>query len=153
MTTTTTTIVVDRFTYNGDGTVTDNDSGLIWLKDADCLGAMNWENAISTAGVLASRSCGLQDGSDPGDWRLPTIEEWEAFVCREYFSPAVCSTAGRDQWSEDNPFNNVLSRSYWASTEYEYDRRFAWMANLDNGDMLYDNRASNIISVWPVREP
>lgn len=29
---------VPRFTDNADGTVTDNQAGLIWLKDADCFG-------------------------------------------------------------------------------------------------------------------
>ena len=31
-----------RFTDNADGTVTDNLTGLIWLKDVDCLGFKTW---------------------------------------------------------------------------------------------------------------
>jgi hypothetical protein len=31
-----------RFTDNGDGTVTDNLTGLIWLKDAACMDQMHW---------------------------------------------------------------------------------------------------------------
>ena len=30
---------VPRFTDNGSGTVTDNLTGLIWLKDANCFGS------------------------------------------------------------------------------------------------------------------
>ena len=36
-----------RFTYNGDGTVTDNLTGLIWLKDTNCRGQRTWADALS----------------------------------------------------------------------------------------------------------
>ena len=39
---------LNRFTDNGNGTVVDNDSGLIWLKDAHCLGIMNWYDATNS---------------------------------------------------------------------------------------------------------
>ena len=35
-----------RFFDNGDGTVTDYLTGLIWLKDAECLGSTTWEVAL-----------------------------------------------------------------------------------------------------------
>ena len=56
-----------RFTDNGDGTVTDNLTGLIWLKDANCFGTRTWNNALSDSNGLASGSCGLTDGSNAGD--------------------------------------------------------------------------------------
>ena len=55
-----------RFTDNGDGTVTDNLTALIWLKNANCFGAKNWATALSDANALASGSCGLSDGSIAG---------------------------------------------------------------------------------------
>ena len=36
-----------RFTDNLDGTITDNLTGLIWLKDANCFGYRNWGEAIT----------------------------------------------------------------------------------------------------------
>ena len=36
-----------RFTDNGDGTVTDNLTGLIWLKDANYDGEKRWTNALT----------------------------------------------------------------------------------------------------------
>lgn len=69
-----------RFTDNGDGTVTDNLTGLIWLKNANCAGASkNWDMAIDYAAALhdgctncfgTAGDCGLSDGSAEGDWRL-----------------------------------------------------------------------------------
>lgn len=54
-----------RFTDNEDGTVTDNLTGLIWLKNANCDGPKTWANALVFANGLASahvRWCrGLSD--------------------------------------------------------------------------------------------
>ena len=37
-----------RFTDNGDGTVTDNLTGLMWFKDGDCLGNKTWPDVLYT---------------------------------------------------------------------------------------------------------
>jgi hypothetical protein len=69
-----------RFTDNEDGTVTDNMTGLIWLKNADCyLGAMPWNDALTFANLLhdgwtgdgSVGDCDLSDGSLAGV-RIPT---------------------------------------------------------------------------------
>ena len=44
---------VPRFTVNGDGTVTDNLTGLIWLQDAGCGGSGSWADAVAFANNLA----------------------------------------------------------------------------------------------------
>ena len=76
-----------RFTDMGDGTVRDNDSGLIWLKCGGCTelpgtsnAAADWNYAIDIAAFsLADGLCGLTDGSHEGDWRIPTMAEWGGF--------------------------------------------------------------------------
>lgn len=60
-------------TDNGDGTVTAE--GLIWMKDATCIGLMTHAEATSAVKRLKSGDCGLKDGSRAGDWRLP--EEYD----------------------------------------------------------------------------
>jgi len=40
-----------RFIDNKDGTVTDSLTGLIWLKNTNCFGMMNWEGAMLAAKV------------------------------------------------------------------------------------------------------
>ncbi|OAD19361.1 thrombospondin type 3 repeat-containing OmpA/MotB protein [Candidatus Thiomargarita nelsonii] len=62
-----------RYSDNGDGTVTDNRSGLIWLKNANCFGKQKLKIAMQSAANLADGQCGLRDGSRRGDWRLPTL--------------------------------------------------------------------------------
>lgn len=139
-----------RFCEMGDGTIQDINSGLIWLKDASCFSPMNWDDAMSTADSLATGQCGLTDGSVSGSWRLPTISEWIAFVCISYSSPAVCNTAGTDQWTEDDPFNNVPSNGlYWSSTESTSTAR---AINIYNGTQFFYYSKSYLYLVWPVRK-
>jgi hypothetical protein len=64
-----------RFIDNGDGTVTDTLTNLVWLKNANCFGSLTWDNAMSSTGLIRSGWCELSDGSVAGDWRLPDIEE------------------------------------------------------------------------------
>src|SRR5712691_11453672 len=70
-----------RFTDRGNGTVRDNLTGLIWLKDILCAaraGSPTWLDALTFANTLASGTCGLRDGSVAGDWRLPNIRELQS---------------------------------------------------------------------------
>src|SRR2546423_12445159 len=52
-----------RFTDNQNGTITDNFTGLIWLKNANLFGEVNRDEAIEKAKSIASGSCGLSDDS------------------------------------------------------------------------------------------
>jgi hypothetical protein len=63
-----------RFTDNGNGTVTDNLTGLIWLKNAKPCGTKNWTDAIAYCNSLTNGMAGLTDGSAAGDWRLPNVK-------------------------------------------------------------------------------
>lgn len=139
-----------RFTDNGDGTVTDNLTALIWLKDANCFGGRIWTQALSDANGLASGSCGLSDGSAAGDWRLPTINELQSLIHHEYHSPALPDTAGTGQWTEGDPFTDVQNGSYWASTSLAFDPSNAWYAAITTGIRNFYIK-TNPFYVWPVR--
>ena len=137
-----------RFTDMGNGTIRDNNTGLIWLKDANCFGSMNWDDAMAEAALLADGQCDLTDGSAAGVWRLPTKAEWEAFYSIVYDNPALVNTVGDAQWSEGDAFTAVQSYNYWSSTEY--DSYGAWVAYMGYGDMNgYGKGYSGY--VWPVR--
>ncbi len=79
----------------GNGTVTDKRTGLVWLANANCLGTVDWFTAMEfvaglsdlDAGFCAAQGltaahcdCGLSDGSSPGEWRLPSADEWQAMI-------------------------------------------------------------------------
>jgi hypothetical protein len=128
-----------RFADNDDGTVTDNQTGLIWLKDANCFGDKNWSTAMDLAGRLRNGQCGLRDGSVARQWRLPRKEEWAALIDENARSPALPSS---------HPFTGVKRNSYWSS--YVPSTGNAWLRNLFDGGVGMSVKA-NTFYVWPVR--
>ena len=143
-----------RFADNGDGTVTDNLTALIWLKNANCFGQRNWATALNDCNTLASGSCGLSDSSLAGDWRLPNMKELQSLIDIAFSSPALSNDAGTGPWTGDtgSSFSGVLSSYYWSSSTstwggYTFD---AWRAYMASGRVDGGNKVSNYY-VWPVR--
>ncbi|MEE4110534.1 MAG: DUF1566 domain-containing protein [Halieaceae bacterium] len=130
-----------RFTDNTDGTVTDNLTGLMWLKNANCFGTRNWAAALSDANTLNDGECDLTDGSAEGDWRLPNIKELHSLVDFGRSDPALPS---------GHPFSGVRSGRYWSSTSYAGNSSYAWFLSLYLGD-VYAVLNSDRYYVWPVR--
>ncbi|MEO5367843.1 MAG: DUF1566 domain-containing protein [Magnetococcus sp. WYHC-3] len=139
-----------RFDDHGDGTITDNLTGLIWLKNGNCFGSKAWAHAISSANSLASGACGLSDGSAAGDWRLPNaLELWSLIdYANLYPDPGL---------PRGHPFSGVVSDNYWSSSTDASDTREAWLVDLRTGHVgtlgkIYDAIFSCcLFYVWPVR--
>lgn len=144
-----------RFSDNGDGTVSDQLTGLVWLKNAACFSPANWAAAIADANQLASGQCGLTDGSAAGAWRLPNLIELESLIDASASAPAV-----------SGPFANVPSAAagsvYWTSTPYwsgaGSSTTNAWAIRLSDGRYINGNDAngSNLMAsgtngVWAVK--
>jgi hypothetical protein len=147
-------LAATRFTDNHDGTVTDNRTGLVWLKDAHCrtplngiaknaTGSLNWRQAMTWTATLANGSCGLRDGSQAGQWRLPSQEEWAALIDRELGNPVLPA---------DHPFTHLQPNYYWSSTTYASDTDRAWFVYLGRGDGVDAGVKTSSLSVWPVRD-
>ena len=130
-----------RFTDNGNGTVTDNLTGLIWLKNANCFGQRNWTTALNDCNALAHGQCDLTDNSSAGDWRLPNVKELESLIDFGESNPALPS---------GHPFSAVQSSYYWSSTTYAGSTDCAWSALMYHG-FVYSIVTSDIYDVWPVR--
>ena len=95
--------------------MTDNLTGLIWLKDANCGGQVRWVNALTFADTLNSGECGLTDGSVESNWRLPNVREMQSLIHYGFSLPALSNTAGTKKWSEGDPFTGVQKAPYWTS--------------------------------------
>lgn len=61
-----------RFTDNGDGTITDNGTGLTWAKDGNGAGC---NNGAEIAWAAALAYCEGLNFAGYTDWRLPNIKE------------------------------------------------------------------------------
>ncbi|KAB2930146.1 MAG: DUF1566 domain-containing protein [Candidatus Contendobacter sp.] len=131
-----------RFTDNGNGTVTDNLTSLVWLKNANCSGSKQWAAALTWTAALASPSCGLNDGSVAGQWRLPNIKEFSSLVSAE---ASFALPAG-------HPFMDVQYDKYWSSTTCAFDTDRAWQVDFHDGYVSWMTKTDTItLYVWPVR--
>ena len=161
----------------GNGTITDNRSGLIWLKDSDCFGLRTWLEAmtivsglsdLSSTSTAANDDCGLSDGSSPGEWRLPSASEWESMIaeaialgCTGSGGPSITNDAGNDCYGDgsSSSFINLAKTGaelYWSSTVALALTADAWFTVLDFG-FIIDNENFGDVSfgdqfyIWPVR--
>jgi len=139
-----------RFTDNGNGTVTDNLTGLIWLKNANCFGNINWIPALSNANNLANGACDLTDGSTAGDWHLPSAKELRSLIDYQYAQPTLSNAAGTAKWTEGDAFSGVQSHFYWSSTTYAGDTSLVWRVSFYTGHMFMEGK-TNATAIWPVR--
>ncbi len=89
------------FAINGDGTVTDNVTGLMWQQEDDDI-TRDWESAIAYCENL------IVPPTTYSDWRLPNSKELFSIVDNLQYSPAIDSIA----------FLNTNSSYYWSSTTY-----------------------------------
>jgi len=99
------------FIDNGDGTITDNITDLVWQKEDNDID-MTWDDALNYCAVLTI--------DEYSDWRLPSINELSTIVHFGSNSPSIDST-----YFPNTNFSNNESSYYWSSTEYAFDTDFA----------------------------
>jgi len=104
------------FIDNGDGTVTDTGTGLMWQK-ATAPGTYLWQQALSYCESLSL-------GGD-NDWRLPSINELHSIVDYDSAYPAFYPIFTYT----DNGFYDF----YWSSTTFTGSERFAWVVSSKAG--------------------
>ena len=155
-----------RYADNLDGTITDCRTGLIWLKNANCLdtsngierqpyGYLDWYDAVKWVKGLHNGLCSLSDGSFDGDWRLPTRTEWMAMIAgaksKGFYWPMLTGWVGNEQWTNGNPFFNVeVTSAYWSSTTHPLNADLAWFIWIGTGSLDAADKSYKPY-VWPVR--
>ena len=130
----------ERWCDNGNGTITDMTTGLIWLKNVACPGEMTWDEAIyEIIDTVYAGFCGITDGSVAGDWRLPTKGELGAIKIGS--EPITAATP--------EFFTNVQANNfYWSRTPN--DPLSAFAVSLESSFSLTPGKGS-LYPVWPVR--
>ena len=110
------------YTDNGDGTVTDNRTGLTWEKktDANLTTNYTWPGALEYVAALNAMNGGAGFANHK-DWRLPNIRELLSIVDYGRFNPSIDPifgpTAGGSNFA-----------AYWSSTSWAafYPQQNAW---------------------------
>ena len=116
-----------NYTDNGDGTITDSSTGLIWQQTGPS-DSMIWEKALAYCE-------GLNLGGF-SDWRLPTIKELKSLVDDSRNNPAI----------NISYFLNTVSSFYWSSTTYANGTNGAWGVSFDDGgDFYYGKNSSHYV--------
>jgi len=103
------------FVDNGDGTITDNATGLMWQKD-DSQTGLNWEEALNWV-----QQKNAENYLGHNDWRLPNVKELQSIVDYSRSPQATnsaaidsifnCSTITDEGGGTNYPF-------YWSGTTH-----------------------------------
>ncbi len=125
--------------------MTDNLTGLIWLKNANCFGNKTWANALSDCNGLSSGFCGLTDDSVAGDWRFPNVKEYLSMIYLVGLSNMP--TPGLPS---DHPFTDVQG-DYWSSSTDNLNSSDAWLVSMGLAFVKIKTKTSSDLYVWPVR--
>ena len=112
-----------NFTDNGDGSVTDNNTGLIWQQGED--GQKTWEDAIAYCEDLSL--------AGHTDWRLPNIKELESITDDTLYNPAI----------DTNFFPDAIASHYYSSTTFASSSSYALDVVFDRGYLDADNKADD----------
>ncbi|OGG99118.1 MAG: hypothetical protein A2600_04915 [Candidatus Lambdaproteobacteria bacterium RIFOXYD1_FULL_56_27] len=111
------------YTDNGNGTVTDNVTGLVWQK-ASTGTSYTWANALTYCSGNTAALAGT-------GWRLPTKMELSWIVRNEGAAPTINTT-----------FTGTVSGNYWSSTTYALNSTFAWVVYFYSGDVDGSGKSS-----------
>ena len=137
----------DRYTDNGDGTISDHQTGLMWMQcsygqtydgnnddgnQVICEGSPafgNWQQAFAwAADSNANSTYGYND------WRLPNIKELGSIVDFGSAKPAI----------NQSIFPNTISGPYWTSTPFQADDTQTIYIGFQAGDYGPSDRISNL---------
>jgi hypothetical protein len=99
---------------NGDGTVTDVNTGLMWQKSPDLESKSTYAEALAGA-----RSCRVGGYSD---WRLPTVKELYSLIdfrgSIQNGTPYIDTRFFDFRFGESSRGERTIDAQYWSSNEY-----------------------------------
>jgi hypothetical protein len=135
-----------RFIDNGDDTITDNLTGLMWTKNGNLHngamnGAMIWDQALGYCNNLTLGGY--------SDWRLPNVNELGSLI--------NANEANSATWLNTQGFTNVQGNGssynayYWSSTSYASYPDYAWLVHMWLSYVWYGDKYYYYGYVWPVR--
>ncbi len=116
--------IPNHYTDNGDGTITDNLTNLVWQKTPST-SIFTWEQALNNAESLSF--------AGDNDWRVPNIKELQSINDETTVNPSV-NTAF---------FGSIGVKHYWSSTTLPNQTTKAWYWNTQFGITTYDTKTNS----------
>jgi len=149
-----------RYIDNGDSTVSDLNTGLVWeKKDVTCAGPhcysttytwstgspYNPNGTLFTSFLYGLNGGTSSDGLDTVtacvtghcDWRLPTIQELAATV------DLTATGCGSGSPCIDTVFGPTQAGYYWSATTYSSDSSTAWHVGFHDGSTSFSSKPNS----------
>ena len=157
------------FTDNGDGTITDNTTGLMWEKKSRDGLIHDFGNTYTWSGVSYYFDTDIMDGtitstflatlnSGSGfaghtDWRIPNLNELLTLVEYQNQIPAVDSVFNTNcvPSCTVTTCSCTQPNTYWSSTTHAGPPEYAWSVDFYYGLASFDFKSSNLHVVRAVR--
>ena len=129
----------NKYVDNGNGTITDSATGLMWMKNNNGAGIL-WENALSYTESLTYAGY--------TDWRLPNAKDLQSII--DYTrSPAITNSAAIDTIFNSTQISNEAGNTdypfYWTSTTH---LGASPMNNGTEANYICFGRGMGYISIW-----
>jgi len=126
------------YTDNGDGTITDNNTGLMWEKLSDDGSIHDLDNTYTWDDAFAVKVATLNSGSFAGytDWRLPNAKELQSIVNYEFENYLFVSPAfinGCIGGCSVTTCSCARANLYWSSSTNAANPMQAWYVNFGGG--------------------
>jgi hypothetical protein len=116
------TSIAAHFTDNGNGTITDNLTNLLWQKIPNTT-ASTWEDALKYAENLTF--------ANASDWRLPNIKELQSISDESITKPSINKAF----------FPSIGVTKFWSSTSLPNQITKAWYLSTQYGITTYDEKS------------
>ena len=113
------TVLLNHFIDNGNGTITDNLTNLMWEK-IPSNSTYTWEQGLTYAENLTL--------GNMSDWRMPNIKELQSICDVGFMNPAINTVY----------FNISGTKKYWSSTTLPNQTTKAWFWDTQFGITSYD---------------
>jgi hypothetical protein len=133
------------YTDNGDGTITDNNTGLMWEKKSDDGGLHDKDNFYRWSGNGSQETIWdwLDDINAEGgtgfaghnDWRISNSKESQSIVNHQNFNPAVSAAfnTGCVAGCTVLTCSCTVASGYWSSASSAFNPSSAWGVGFNDG--------------------
>ena len=139
--------LVRTFTDNGDGTVTDNLTGLMWEKQSDDGSIHDKDNIYTWDTTFASKVATLNSTVFAGhnDWRVPNVVELQSLVNYGAGNPSTFSAFNTSCSASCTVLTCSCTRvgDYASSSTYHNSPSLGWFVHFGDGFTYFDNKSDN----------